>query len=106
MVKVCDRVDMDIDDIYQALKTDDKYQLLMMDEGAAVISLEDDAVHIVGVAGKFKKGWAVDFTAFVLAVAMVTDRPKATLGGRKGWLKALKPLGWVPTESGMEVYHG
>ena len=106
LVRVCNRVDMGIDDIYQALKTDDRYQLLMMDQGAAVISLEDDAVHIVGVAGKFKKGWAEDFTAFVLAVAMITKKPRATLNGRKGWLRVLPTLGWTPTKYGMEVYHG
>jgi len=106
LVKVCERVDdMTIDDIYDGLKTDNNFKLVMMPTGAAVIRLEDQAVHVVGVGGKFEKGWTTEFTSFLLDVAMITGRSKATLGGRKGWLRALKPLGWVPTENGMEVYY-
>ena len=109
MERVCQRVPgITVDEIYFKLRDDPDYQLLMMEDGAAVISLEDDAVHIVSVGGDFRthRAWADDFTAFVLSIAMILNRPKITLCGRKGWRRALKHLGWQVNGEQLEVFHG
>ena len=110
MERVCQRMPgITVDEIYFKLRDDPDYQLLMMDDGAAVISLEEDSIHIVGLSGNFPRNarnWADDFTAFVLSIAMILNRPKITLCGRKGWSRALKHLGWRVNGEQLEVFHG
>ena len=98
---------MEPDEIYNLLR-DGRGQLFHIDGCAwAVLEYVGDAVHVVGVVGDgLKKGWEADFTDFLHHACTEMGVSRATLIGRKGWLRRLKNIGWRPTggpENEMEV---
>jgi hypothetical protein len=97
------QVDMKVSDIYWLLYTG-LGELIKLEGGWAVVRPEYNGLHVVAVSGSaLPPGWAAPFTHWLKDTAKAFGVPRATLSGRKGWRRALKHLGWVPTENGMEV---
>lgn len=86
------------DDIRDMCRTDESWRLLIFDhfDGAAVLRVWDDRLHVVAIGGKFERGWEVEFFEWLVRLARFFGLRFVTLGGRKGWARLLKPLGFVP----------
>jgi hypothetical protein len=90
--------DMTTLDIYNQCRTDESWRLLIFEhfDGAAVIRAWDDRLHVVAIGGTFAKGWHVEFFEWLKRCARFFHLRFVTLGGRKGWTRLLRPLGFVP----------
>jgi len=93
-------------DLYRSLMIDPAYQLLLFDTGAGVVCKEEDAIHIVAIGGRFHKGWVDDFNHWLQLACLTLGVNKATLGGRRGWERKLRHLGWTKQGEKVEVHYG
>jgi len=94
--------DMTADEIRGYCQSDESWRLLVLEEteAAAVIRIIDDRLHVVSLGGKLRKGWPPEFFDWLASAAKYLELPVITLGGRKGWNRVLKPLGFVPIGNG------
>lgn len=90
--------DMTVAQIRDLCRTDESWRLLIFDafDGAAVVRVWDDWLHVVAIGGTLEKGWHELFFEWLKRVAKFLGLRFVTLGGRKGWTRMLKPLGFVP----------
>lgn len=88
--------DMTTQDILNELRTDERWRLLIFDcfAGAAVVRVWDDWLHVVAIGGKLDKGWEDEFFLWLSLVAGRMGSKYITLGGRRGWERKLKRLGF------------
>jgi len=99
-------------DLFRSLATDQRYQLVLFkadDEvvGAAVVIMFDHSLHIEALAGEFPPRWVYAFDNWLEAAAEAFGRQRATLTGRKGWVRKLRGLGWRLGANGLlEVDYG
>lgn len=80
---------------------DNTWRLLLFHEdeqlqGAAVLRLLDGALYISALGGKFRPGWHVIFFDWLKGAAGFMGIERIRFGGRKGWRRLLKPLGFKP----------
>jgi hypothetical protein len=96
---------MTVEQIREHCVAYEDWRLLIFDhfDGAAVVRVWDDRLHIVAIGGQLEKGWHLIFFDWLKRVAKFLGLRFVTLGGRKGWTRLLKPLGFVPLDS---VYLG
>lgn len=88
-------------DIKRCLLGDANWQLLVLENGAAAVILLGDTLHIEALGGhRLPKGWVKDLQLWLQVAGHVMGASRATLCGRKGWQRALKPLGWRPVANG------
>ena len=85
--------------------TDESWRLVVLNEteAAAVIRVWDTRLHVVAIAGKLPKGWEREFFDWLSRCGRFMGLTSVTLGGRKGWIRKLAPLGFVPIDT---VYIG
>lgn len=78
------------------------WRLLVLEhgEGAAIIRILDNRLHVVSLGGKLPKGWAAEFNDWLRGVAAYLELKGVTLCGRKGWARVLAPLGFKPIGGG------
>lgn len=90
--------DMTPDEIRLHCKTDEAWRLLIFDhfDGACVVRVWDEWLHVVAIGGRLERGWHLEFFEWLKRVAKFLGLRFVTLGGRKGWNRLLKPLGFVP----------
>lgn len=90
--------DMTVDEIRYFCETDNTWRLVIFEdaEAAAVIRIWDTRLHVVAIGGKLPKGWHFEFFDWLKRCAAFCELSSVTLGGRKGWTRLLKPLGFVP----------
>lgn len=74
--------------------------VLEMGEGAAIIRILNDRLHVVSLGGTLPKGWASEFTDWLTNCAAYIELKGITLCGRKGWQRKLAPLGFKPIGGG------
>lgn len=88
--------DMSVEEIKGYCRTDPRWRLLIFDnfQGAAVIRIWDEWLHVVAIGGKLEKGWHHELFVWLLSVAQWARLRFITLGGRKGWSRFLKPMGF------------
>jgi len=101
-------VDMRLDEIQDNCRADERWRLLIFDhfEGAAVIRVWDDWLHVVAIGGHFQKGWEWEFFDYLKRLGRFIGAKYVTLGGRKGWDRKLAPLGFKhldPVFLGVEI---
>lgn len=94
--------DMSLAEIRHLCVSDGSWRLLVFDNciGAAVIRILDGNLHVVAVGGKMERGWLEHFVDWLVSMAHFFGHPAVTLGGRKGWQRRLKPLGFVDLGGG------
>lgn len=92
----CGPTDMTLEEIKDYCRTDPAWRLLIFDNftGAAVIRLWDGWLHVVAIGGRFEKGWHLEFFNWLVSIAKWSRARFITLGGRRGWRRFLKPLGF------------
>lgn len=90
--------DMSVDDIRNLCRTDESWRLLIFDrfDGACVVRVLGEWLHVVAIGGTLEKGWHVEFFEWLKRIAKFLGLRFVTLGGRKGWNRLLKPLGFKP----------
>lgn len=102
LLRVCNnrQVHMAIDEVYERLRTGD-WWLYSIDGGWLVLEPLHDRIHIVALCSDtLPKGWTLEFTGWLREQMTLLGVSRATLCGRKGWRRALKKLGWIPTDNG------
>lgn len=89
--------DMTVQEIKDYCRTDERWRLLIFDafQGAAVVRVWDDWLHVVAIGGKLEPGWEDEFYLWLSNVAKFIGAKFITLGGRKGWARKLARLGFV-----------
>lgn len=65
-------------------------------EGAAVIRILNDRLHVVSLGGHLPRNWAEEFNRWLVQTAAYLELQGITLAGRPGWKRKLAPLGYVP----------
>lgn len=88
--------DMSMEEIRHNCERED-WRLLILDNGraAAVIRIWDTRLHVVAIGGKLAPKWYLEFFDYLKRIARYVGLTSVTLGGRKGWARLLKPLGFV-----------
>lgn len=94
----CSMADMTAEEVRGWCRTDESWRLLIFEnfQAAAVLRVWDDRLHVVAIGGRFEKGWHHEFFAWLVRLARFFGLRFVTLGGRKGWTRLLRPLGFVP----------
>jgi hypothetical protein len=89
--------DMTVKEIRYRVENDPAWRLVIFEEAcaAAVIRLWDNRLHVVAIGGHLPKGWHHDFFDWLKRCARFCECTSVTLGGRRGWARLLKPLGFV-----------
>lgn len=90
--------DMTLGEMREACATDYAWRLVIINDldAAAVLRVIGDRLHVVALAGKLPPGWVGEFFDWLQRVAKFIGLRWITLGGRKGWARLLKPLGFAP----------
>lgn len=98
----CGPTDHTIDELKTNCIHDSGWRLLVINNGdaAAIIRVYNQRLHGVSIGGQMGKGWRPDFLAWLKAAAACLELKGVTLCGRKGWARALKPLGFEPIGGG------
>lgn len=63
--------------------------------GAAVVRILDDALFVSALGGELPKGWPDYFHGWLLHTAKTNGKQVIRFGGRRGWRRLLKHLGYV-----------
>lgn len=94
--------DHDIDQLrrYCCCMADWRLVVLEMGEGAAIIRILNDRLHVVSLGGNLPKGWAPLFAEWLTNCGIYCELQGITLCGRKGWARKLAPLGFKPIGGG------
>lgn len=84
---------------------DPKYfciRFLIDDEliGAAILSIEPDALHMESLSAKFPKDWRNHVGCWLDHIATEAGLNKITIDGRKGWARLLRSYGYRMTNDG------
>lgn len=88
--------DMTSDEMARKCQRDPTWRLVMMGEldGAAIIRIVGDHLHVAAIGGDFPQGWHLEFFEWLAAGGRANGLGYITLAGRKGWLRKLRGLGF------------
>lgn len=94
--------DHELAELRQACCQSQTWRLLVLEggDGAAIIRILNDRLHVVSLGGTLAKGWAGEFHDWLRGVAAYLELQGITLCGRKGWARKLAPLGFRPIGGG------
>ena len=90
---------------------DGSYRVVTGREWIAVVEAREDALEVCAIAGKLSDDDMAELHVWLCQVARNSGIPRLVLYGRKGWIRRLKGLDWLPTaginnELACEVTHG
>lgn len=90
--------DMTMAQIKNLCRTDERWRLVIFNhfEAAMVVRVWDEWLHIVALGGRFEPGWRCELFDWLNKIAKFIGARFITLGGRKGWERVLKPMGFKP----------
>ena len=72
-------------------------------QGLVTIELDDDALHVRTVAGKFDDDWLAEVLEMLGNIAREQNKRIISGQGRKGWSRYLKPHGFKTDGNKFEV---
>ena len=99
------------EDLVAGVESGDLRAIAVGTEAVVVMSLETEPnrhLHLWAITGRDMDKWLAPLQAGLVRIAKEVGAERITCGGRIGWQKALRKLGWqvVSTTMALGVEHG